>query len=350
MGLEKIRHHHAVDRDQSGGAVLTTGLARAGVWIRSRLDLSTAAWTSVVGLARTLLALGTLGTLLATPAPVLLSPLAGGVRPPVCSGVGLASIWCVLPAGGGEAAKWASVAILLVIAVGWCPRITAIPHWWVSWSFINSVSIQDGGDQVTAVLTLLLIPVALTDRRRWHWSRGTAVPGSEPVRMVATLTLLLIRIQVLVLYLHAGLAKLGVPEWVDGSAMYYWFRSVIFGAPPLLRPLLDVLTDVPILLALLTWGSVAIEVLLGLALFVPRRVRYVLLVAGLLFHEAIAVTMGLWSFDMAMSAALILYLTPQGSELHGSALRRLRVTLRAGPQSASAGTGQEQVNVPAHSG
>ncbi|MFC5824414.1 sporulation-delaying protein SdpB family protein [Nonomuraea insulae] len=349
MGLEKIRHHHAFDRGQSGGAVLTAGLARAGIWIRSRLDLSATAWTSMVGLVRTLLALGTLGTLLATPAPVLLSPLAGGVRPPVCSGAGMASIWCVLPAGGGEVAKWASVAILLLVASGWCPRITAIPHWWVSWSFINSVTIQDGGDQVTAVLTLLLIPVALTDRRRWHWSRSTVAPGSEPVRMVATVTLLLIRIQVLVLYLHAGLAKLGVPEWVDGSAMYYWFRSVIFGAPPLLRPLLDVLTDVPILLALLTWGSIAIEVLLGVALFMPRRARYVLLASGLLFHEAIAASMGLWSFDMAMSAALILYLTPQGSELNGSVLRRIRGTLRADPQPVSTEIGAEKVSAPAQS-
>ena len=38
--------------------------------------------------------------------------------------------------------------------------ITAIPHWWISWSFITSVTVQDGGDQITAVLSLLLVPVS----------------------------------------------------------------------------------------------------------------------------------------------------------------------------------------------
>ncbi|MEV4324008.1 sporulation-delaying protein SdpB family protein [Microbispora rosea] len=295
--------------------MLTGQLERLGGWIRPYV--ARPPWGTVLGLARTLLALGTLGTLLATPASVLLSPLAGGVRPPVCSGAGSLSLWCVLPSDRHELAKWVSIGVLAVVASGWRPTLTAIPHWWISWSFITSVTVQDGGDQVTAVLTLLLIPIALTDPRRWHWTPTAWRGVSETRRLVAVTAFFLIRVQVMVIYLHAGIAKLGVPEWVDGTAIFYWFRNVAFGAPELLRPLLDAMTDVPLLVALITWGSIVLEVLIGVALFLPRRAQVVLLFSGLLFHDAISALMGLWSFDAAMTAALVLYLSPIGANLAG---------------------------------
>ena len=149
------------------------------------------------------------------------------------------------------------------------------------------------------------------------------------------------------LYLHAGLSKLGVSEWVDGTAIFYWFRSVIFGAPPLLRPLLDAITDVPLLVALVTWGSVAIEIALGVALFLPRREQAALLVSGLLFHDGIAICMGLWSFDTAMTAALILYLTAPGAQLAAPRDWPLITRLRRLPKD---GAQESRRTVPAHVG
>src|SRR5262249_42200841 len=153
---------------------------------------------------RTVLALGTLGTLVATPPRTLLSPLAGGIEPPLCGGVARASAWCLFSGtygGNYEFVRWLSVGILIVVVTGWQPRLTAIPHWWVCWSLFASVTIQDGGDQITADLTLLLVPVLLADSRSWHWQRADPARSGPMARLIAVLGLLLAQLQVAGLYL-----------------------------------------------------------------------------------------------------------------------------------------------------
>jgi len=254
-----------------------------------------------------------------------MSRLANGVVPPVCTGEGQAGIWCVAP--NLTVARWLSVAVLLVVASGWRPRFTAVFHWYVSWSLISNSTIQDGGDQITAVLTLLLIPVCLTDSRRWHWQRPPVLEREPGLgQIVARAALLLIQVQVAVVYLHASIAKLGVPEWADGTAMYYWSRHSSFGSPPWLRPLIDAVTGSPLGVAALTWGSIALEFALALGIVLGAAARRVLLVCGLLFHAAIAVEMGLISFFAAMAGALLLYLLPVGHHVRLEEVsRRLRV-------------------------
>lgn len=285
-------------------------LTRFGRWVRPWLAVPV--WSSGVGLARTLLALGTLGTLLATDPVVLMSPLANGVVPPVCQGVAQAGVWCVT--GDLAVGRWVSVALLLLAASGWRPRFTALGHWYVSWSLITNVTIQDGGDQVSAVLTLLLLPICLTDPRRWHWQPFAPTPSAVPGvgQVVARVALLLVQIQMAVLYLQASVAKLGVAEWADGTAMYYWSRHPSYGSPPWLRPVVELVTHSPFGVAAITWGSVALEFALALAIVLRPAYRRPLLVAGLLFHGAIALDMGLVSFGAAMSAGLLLYLLPVG--------------------------------------
>jgi antimicrobial peptide system SdpB family protein len=291
--------------------MLTRELTAIGRWVRPRLP---APWGSALGLARTILALGTLGTLLATAPRVLMSPLAGELPPPACSGLGRAGIWCVLPGAGGQLARVVCIAVLVLTACGWRPRLTAVPHWYVAWSLIANATIQDGGDQITAVLTLLLIPVLLTDSRRWHWQPPPAGTG-DVRRLVACAGLLLIQLQVAGLYFQAAVAKLGVPEWADGTAMFYWFRDQTFGAPGWLRPVTGLVTSSSVGVSLLTWSAVAIEFALAIAILLRPPAKRLLLAVGLLFHDMIALTMGLVSFDLAMSGALLLYLLPMGHQV-----------------------------------
>jgi antimicrobial peptide system SdpB family protein len=284
-------------------------LTQLGRWARPRLSAPVCG--SGLGLARTLLALGTLGTLVFTDPVALMSPLAGGVVPPMCTGVTNAGIWCV--AANLASARWISVALLVIVASGWRPRLTAIAHWYVAWSLIANATLQDGGDQITAVLTLLLIPICLTDSRRWHWTPSkpsTSEIGARQV--VGRIGLLLIQIQVTVIYLHASMAKLGVEEWTDGTAMYYWSRHPTFGAPGWLRPVMDFVSGSPLGVTAITWGSVALEFSLAIAIFLGPQVKRVLLVAGVMFHAGIAVHMGLVSFLAATSAGLVLALWPVG--------------------------------------
>src|SRR6202011_1493848 len=129
----------------------------------------TTPWTNVYGVARSVLALATASTLAFSATGTLFRPAVGLPPAPYCLGPGRISLFCLVPHDRLSLARWLGVAILLVVASGWRPRVTAIFHWWVAFSLFVSITIPDGGDQATAVITLLLLPVALTDPRRWHW-------------------------------------------------------------------------------------------------------------------------------------------------------------------------------------
>jgi antimicrobial peptide system SdpB family protein len=317
LGLAKRLHHHALPGRKGTSDVLRTmtpaTLRPLGRWARPYL--TTPVWSSGLGLARTVLALGTAATITTTSPSILMSPLANGVRPPMCTGVTNAGLWCMT----GEnlaLGRWLSVAILLVVASGWRPRLTAIPHWWVSWSLMVNATMVDGGDQITAVLTALLMPILITDRRHWHWQRP-ADSGRDPGmrHVVARASLLLIHIQVAVLYFQASVAKLGVPEWADGTAMFYWSRDPAFGSAPWIRPVMELFTYSPYGVAFLSWGTIALEFTIALAILLGPAMRRALLIVGISFHALIAIDIGLVSFFMAMTGALLLYLLPPGHHI-----------------------------------
>ena len=281
-------------------------------------------WTNVYGLARTLLAVGTGITLAFNHSTILFRATPGVASVPFCHGPAQVGIFCIFSTGQLDIARWLAVAILVVVASGWRPRLTGLPHWWISFSLQASSVALDGGDHVTAVLTLLMLPVALTDGRRWHWQGAPAVPPrgrDELKRILALSSLIAIRIQVAGIYLHTSLAKFRVEEWADGTALYYWWTDPTIGVADWLRPfLMPMLTHSSV--ALLTWGAILLELTLFMGLVMPRAYRSVLLVAGIAFHVAIAIMMGLISFSMAMFAALVLYLRPVEKEFALAVLRK----------------------------
>src|SRR5690606_15652572 len=125
-------------------------------------------WTNVYGLARSLLALATAGTLLASSSTTLFDAKLGAHT---CEGMSSLGWFCLVPRDRMALGQGVAIVILLVVASGWRPRLTALPHWWITFSFQVSTTVPDGGDQIASVITLLLLPIALCDRRRWHWGR-----------------------------------------------------------------------------------------------------------------------------------------------------------------------------------
>lgn len=272
-------------------------------------------WTNVYGLARSLLAFGTLATLLVHDADFLFRPL-GIEQYETGNNIYLLrwSLFTMLSGENLELARWLSIVLLLFVISGWQPRITGPLHWWVSFSFASSCVIVDGGDQVTAILTLLLLPICLTDGRKWHWQQSPVKVLSNTRNktsgFIATSSLWVIKLQVAVIYFIAATAKLSVPEWSNGTALYYWFLHPIFGFSEWLQPLFLGILVQPIGVTLLTWGVLILEIILFAGFFMAVKHRKKLLVIGLLFHFGIVVVHGLFSFFFAMSAALILYLWP----------------------------------------
>lgn len=206
-----------------------------------------------------------------------------------------------------------AIIILLLVVSGWRPMITGILHAWVSLSFLHAVTFIDGGDQLTALLTLFLLPLTLTDKRIWHWTKG-AVNGrmfkNKYLQVFCLSIFLIIRIQVAVIYLNAAAAKLSVKEWVNGTACWYWFKDPVFGYNEWIGKIMDPMLNSPVLMSLFTWLPVILEFILFLGLFLERKYRKYLLVAGILFHFSIILIHGLVTFFCAMTAALILYLRP----------------------------------------
>ncbi|MFE7621011.1 sporulation-delaying protein SdpB family protein [Streptomyces sp. NPDC057496] len=276
-----------------------------------------APWTAGYGLARTLLALGTLGTLAFSDAATLFREVATVGQYPLCRGVTAGGAFCLVEPHQYDTMRWLCCLVLLVAASGWRPRLTAVPHAYVAFSVFTGISIPDGGDQITWVLTLLIAIVSLGDPRRWHWQQLPPPSDSAPRPFLALLGISAIavaRIQMAVLYFQSCVAKLPHAEWADGTALYYWVNNYAFGAPHWLRPVVTAIVDNPLGVAAMTWGPLLLEIALAAALLMPQKVRWMLLPAGVLFHLSIAITMGLWSFALAMSGGLLLLLAPLGHD------------------------------------
>ena len=276
-------------------------------------------WTNVYGLARSMLALATLLTLLGDSSERLFDPMkipdAGIIDRSAVNGL---SLFFLLRNHLGTA-KLLAVVILLLVISGWRPRWTGVLHWWVAFSFAASASLIDGGDLVASTLSLLLVPVTLTDRRPWHWQGiGT---GGNAASVLAQTGLLLVRIQVAVIYLFAAVLKFPNEEWANGTALYYVWSSAAFGPGSVLRPLTSLIGPT-VLIVPLTWSVLVLELCLAAALVAPLRFRSRLLPVAVLFHLGIAVLHGLPTFALTMSAALVLYLRPVWRPFELPELRR----------------------------
>ncbi len=288
-------------------------------------------WSNVYGLARSCLAFGLTLTLVFTRYDALFDPenharLANHAR-----GIIRMNLFGLLGAQPGLARALA-IAILLLVVSGWRPRWTALPHWWVAISFATAARVPDGGDHVHLVLATLLMPVALTDARRWHWSPAlprASTPGADARAFAVGSFLVIAALQVSAIYLHASVGKLGVTEWANGTGVYYWFTDPLMGAPRWVRPALDPIMRTPLGVMGLTWGAIGFEALLAVGpLLAPRRRRQ-LLIAGLCFHLGIVLVHGLVTFFCSMAAALVLLLRRPDEPFDLRALERSKAALLA---------------------
>ncbi|MCJ7934113.1 MAG: HTTM domain-containing protein [Chryseobacterium sp.] len=227
-----------------------------------------------------------------------------------------------------------SIVILLLTISGYCIRITGILHWWVTFSFLNSAIIVDGGDQISSIIALLLIPVTVLDNRKNHWLYQIK-ESSEIKNFIGKSFFFVIKVQVAVLYFNAAVGKFPVEEWWDGTAMYYWINHSSFGAPGYLKTILLPLVENKYTVFVLTWGSMILELFLSIAVFLRKEARILACGLGILFHFLIFIVLGLGSFFFAMSGALILYLIPYNfnmSSLRWNTMKN-NTLLRAGLKS-----------------
>lgn len=140
----------------------------------------------------------------------------------------------------------------------------------------------DGADQMT---TIVFIGAALA---------APAFMGELRVALGA----FFIAAQALLAYATSGVAKLVSPVWRDGTGLAGILSTVDHGTPSLGAWL----TRHPLFSKLGSWGTIAFECAFVLVLVLPPPLGAAVLVVGLLFHAACAVTMGLNSFLWAFPA------------------------------------------------
>lgn len=291
-------------------------------------------WTNTYGVARTILAIGSLITLSFNDIHMLVQPLGPYFeRDSHLNPILHTSLFALLQEHL-VLAKWIAIAILLVVASGWRPRIMGILHWWVAFSVWASSMVIDGGDQITAIITLLLIPVCLADGRKWHWTTSTSTTAStvqKHLNLLAIATLFVIRLQVAFIYFHASVGKMAVEEWMNGTALYYWSRTPLFMMPNWLEPILNPIFSNGLTLTLATWSIMAFELLLFMGLVMHKKWHPILLATGIAFHFSIILMYGLVSFFCAMTASLILFFGPKDKGFNFSWLRSLVAKLKPAP-------------------
>ncbi|MBW8686393.1 sporulation-delaying protein SdpB family protein [Chitinophaga rhizophila] len=271
---------------------------------------ATSVHTNTLGLARSIIAASLLLTLLFNTPETLFRP--AGVANEILSQTDTLyfnkiNFFNLLPFAWFNWLRAVAIIVLIVVIAGWRPKYTCILHAWIAISFTNAAIIIEGGDQIAANLSLLLVPICLTDNRSSHWDT-TPAEGTfrKEKNLVATFFYWLIRLQVALIYFHAAIGKMPMAEWANGTAVYYWFNDPVFGMTPLIRTVLDPVLKNAVGVVLITWGVLLLEILLFMTLVMSKKHWKPFLVAGIFFHLSIIVVHGLFSFFLSMAGALIL--------------------------------------------
>ena len=272
-------------------------------------------WTNVYGLARTCLAAGLLLTLLFSGVDNLFPTVEGELLKQPNFFYDKISLFCILR--DHLLVAWIiSIIILFSVISGFLPQLTGILHWWITYSYLVSGIIIEGGDQISSIIALFLIPVTLTDNRLNHWSRPKENKRPK-IRLFIWSIYVIIMLQVSVIYLHAGVAKLSVQEWLNGTAVYYWFTHSNFGVAESLKDSVSYFLSNSFICTSITWGTMIFEILLFGWLFMSRNKWNwkLIFISAVMFHFSIALVHGLVSFMFTMIGALVLYFFPKDLDI-----------------------------------
>jgi antimicrobial peptide system SdpB family protein len=252
-------------------------------------------------IGRSTLALGTASELLFSRADALFTPV-GGVPGPFCTAQPAVSLFCLgNPHEFVDLRWWLTIGGLVLVATGYRPRYLSLVHLWLVFSVSTSITLPDGGDSIALIVVLLITPMCLADERRWQWTRPRCHMDRHG-RVISYLSFWALRLQIAYLYAHSAIAKIGVPDWQNGSAFYYFMRDKMFGVAEPVAPMWMWLSDRGLTTLAITWGAILVELAIALFLLLDAHWRTIAFWLGVTLHVLIFLSMGLFSFSMIMVA------------------------------------------------
>ncbi len=191
----------------------------------------------------------------------------------------------------------ASIAIAILVTLGYRPRLVIPLHWLMIWSYFGrNPFLPDGGDNFMRIALLFLVMVDTgayfairrPPSRFYRYLR----PALAVIHNVGILVILL---QLTYLYTSTGLYKAAGELWQNGTALYYILRVDEFSWPGMA----EFIFRNPYLTVAGTYATVLFEVLFVTHIF-NRWARYLIILAGVSFHLGTIFMMGLVSFGWGM--------------------------------------------------
>jgi hypothetical protein len=235
-----------------------------------------------------------------------------------------------------------AVWVLLLLAsvavtVGWHSRVAAVCVYVCMTSLVNrDTYVFNAGDGLLRI-EALLIAVAPSgcalalDRRRTagsFWDSQVRAPW----------VIRLMQVQVSVIYLATVRDKLSGTTWNDGTAVSYALRLAD------LRnfPVPGWVATNALLMNAATWGTLVVEIAIGVLVW-NRRLRPWVLVAGVLLHLSILLTLVVGFFSWTIWILYLAFVPPKVAQRW---VDRFRAGLRRAPTRRAAAPAQPAVPAP----
>ena len=225
------------------------------------------------------------------------------------------SLWLAVPDRLLWPAWGLAMLVLLSFTLGFASRTTAVLAWGITVSTARRIPpALFGFDQMVSLWVFYLAVCGASgqalslDRaialRRGRWRRAD-LRDAPPPTVAANLGLRLVQVHLCLIYASAGLAKFQGRSWWDGSALIKLLANGEFR--PFDLTWVFAWSGSEYLLNLATHVALYVEVLYP-ALVWPRATRRWMVLAALLMHAGIALTLGLTEFSAAMAAANLAFL------------------------------------------
>ncbi|WP_197377116.1 HTTM domain-containing protein [Mycolicibacterium baixiangningiae] len=243
----------------------------------------------------------------------------GGIVPAQRLGPEHWGLFATWPSDQGLVVGWAVLLVAgVALTVGWHSRVAALLVYLLVISFEHrNPHIFNSGDNLIRIEALILAispsGAALSlDRMRTVGSFWSAeVRPHWPVRLM--------QVQLSVIYLSTVVTKLRGDVWPEGTATSYALRL----RDMTLLPVPEWASTSPLLMNVATWGTLAVELALGILVW-NRRCRPWVLGAGVLLHLSILATLSVGFFSPAMFVLYLAFVPAEVARRPGDSIRRLR--------------------------
>ena len=216
--------------------------------------------------------------------------------------------WTLFQIWSGDQALLVGWAVLLVaglaMTVGWHSRLAAVVVFVLVLSFqYRNPSAFNSGDVVIRVEAFFLMLAPSGAALSLDQQRRTGSFWSTQIR--APWTIRLLQLQLSIIYLASVRSKISGHAWPDGTAVSYALRLYDM----LLLPTPNAFSADPLLVNVATWGTLAMELSLGILVW-NKRLRPWILAAGTVMHTTIALTINVGFFSPAMYVLYLAFVPP----------------------------------------